>query len=129
MGNWLAIEPLLATGTVDVMAMEENCSPPAIDMYAEKYQVTLVSVSTIIGIPGLQHAIPYHPDKVGEMADQLIDLAIENFKKRKGKIVPRVPKITQKAIAGFSTEAVLEVLGNKLDPLVDVIAAGKIKEW
>lgn len=127
MGNWLAIEPLLATGTVDVMAMEENCSPPAIDMYAEKYQVTLVSVSTIIGIPGLQHAIPYHPDKVGEMADQLIDLAIENFKKRKGKIVPRVPKITQKAIAGFSTEAVLEVLGNKLDPLVDVIAAGKIK--
>ncbi len=30
-------------------------------------------------------------------------------------------------IAGFSTEAVLEALGNKLDPLVDVIAAGKIK--
>ena len=24
-GNWLVIEPLLATGTVDVMAMEENC--------------------------------------------------------------------------------------------------------
>ncbi|HHY91253.1 MAG TPA: anaerobic carbon-monoxide dehydrogenase catalytic subunit, partial [Clostridiales bacterium] len=59
MGNWLSIEPLLATGTVDVMAMEENCSPPAIDQYAEKYQVTLVSVSTIIGIPGLQHGLPY----------------------------------------------------------------------
>lgn len=127
MGNWLSIEPLLATGTVDVMAMEENCSPPAIDMYAEKYQVTLVSVSTIIGIPGLQHAIPYHPDKVDEMADELIKLGIENFKKRKGKIEPKVPHITQKAIAGFSTEAVLEALGNKLDPLVDVIAAGKIK--
>jgi carbon-monoxide dehydrogenase catalytic subunit len=42
MGNWLAIEPLLATGTVDVMAMEENCSPPAIDHYAEKYGATLV---------------------------------------------------------------------------------------
>lgn len=127
MGNWLAIEPLLATGTVDVMAMEENCSPPAIDMYAEKYQVTLVSVSTIIAIPGLQHEIPYHPDKVDEMADELIRLGIENFKKRKGKIEPKVPRITTKAIAGFSTEAVLEALGNKLDPLVDVIAAGKIK--
>jgi len=127
MGNWLAIEPLLATGTVDVMAMEENCSPPAIDMYAEKYQVTLVSVSTIVSMPGLEHAIPYHPDKVDEMADTLIDLAIENFKKRKGKVEPKVPKITTKAIAGFSTEAVLEALGNKLDPLVDVIKAGKIK--
>ncbi|MDS1029808.1 anaerobic carbon-monoxide dehydrogenase catalytic subunit [Bacillota bacterium LX-D] len=127
MGNWLAIEPLLATGTVDVMAMEENCSPPAIDHYAEKYQATLVSVSTIIGIPGLQHQLPYHPAKVDSMADTLIDLAIENFQKRHGKVTPMVPKITQKAIAGFSTEAILQALGNKLDPLVDVIAAGKIK--
>ncbi|WMJ80950.1 anaerobic carbon-monoxide dehydrogenase catalytic subunit [Clostridium sp. MB40-C1] len=127
MGNWLTIEPLLATGTVDVMAMEENCSPPAIDHYAEKYQVTLVSISTIIDIPGLQHKIPYNPEKVDSMADTLIDLAIENFKKRKDKVKPMVPKITQKAIAGFSTEAVLGALGNKLDPLVDVIAAGKIK--
>ncbi|WP_035291018.1 MULTISPECIES: anaerobic carbon-monoxide dehydrogenase catalytic subunit [Clostridiaceae] len=127
MGNWLTIEPLLATGTVDVLAMEENCSPPAIDHYAEKYQATLVSISTIIDLPGLQHKIPYDPEKVDAMADKLIDLAIENFKKRKDKVKPMVPKITQKAIAGFSTEAVLKALGNKLDPLVDVIAAGKIK--
>lgn len=127
MGNWLAIEPLLATGTVDVMAMEENCSPPAIDHYAEKYQATLVSVSTIIGIPGLQHEIPYHPEEVDKMADTLIDLAIENFKKRKGKVTAKVPQIKQKAIAGFSTEAVLKALGGKLDPLVEVIANGSIK--
>ena len=128
MGNWLTIEPLLATGTVDVFAMEENCSPPAIDMYAEKYQITLVSVSTIIDLPGLEHKIPYEPSEVDKMADKLIDLSIENFKKRKErKIVPMVPQKTQKAIAGFSTEAVLGALGNKLEPLVEVIAAGKIK--
>lgn len=128
MGNWLTIEPLLATGTVDVFAMEENCSPPAIDMYAEKYQVTLVSVSTIIDLPGLDEKIPYDPSKVNAMADRLIELAIQNFKKRKERnIQPMVPKKIQKAIAGFSTEAVLGALGNKLDPLVDVIAAGKIK--
>lgn len=127
MGNWLSIEPLLATGTVDVMAMEENCSPPAIDMYAEKYQITLVSVSTIIGVPGLEHAISYDPAQVDAMADRLIDLAIENFKLRKDKITPKVPQNTQKAIAGFSTEAVLNAIGNKLDPLVEVIAGGKIK--
>jgi len=127
MGNWLAIEPLLATGTVDVLAMEENCSPPALDQYAEKYQATLVSISTIIDMPGIEHKIPYYPEKVDEMADKLIELAIENFKKRKNKVKPMVPKITQKAIAGFSTEAILKALGGKLDPLVDVIAAGKIK--
>lgn len=127
MGNWLAIEPLLATGTVDVIAMEENCSPPAIDQYAEKYQITLVSVSTIIGVPGLNHELPYYPEKVNEMADNVIKLAIENFSKRHNNIKPMVPNKVTKAIAGFSTEAVLKALGNSLDPLVDVITEGKIK--
>lgn len=127
-GNWLTIEPLLATGTVDVLAMEENCSPPAIDMYAEKYQITLVSVSTIIDLPGLDEKIPYDPSEVDAMADRLIELGIENFKKRKARnIKPMVPAKIQKAVAGFSTEAVLGAIGNRLDPLVDVIAAGKIK--
>lgn len=127
MGNWLAIEPMLATGGIDVLAMEENCSPSAIDSYAEKYQVALVAISTIIGVPRIQEKLPYYPAKADEMSERLIELGIENFKKRHGKIKPMVPKRIQKAIAGFSTEAVLGALGNKLDPLVEVIAAGKIK--
>jgi carbon-monoxide dehydrogenase catalytic subunit len=127
MGNWLAIEPMLATGGIDVLAMEENCSPPAIDMYAEKYQVALVAISTIIGVPGVQEKMPYYPADADRMSERLIDLGVENFKKRHGKIKPMIPKKVQKAIAGFSTEAVLGALGNKLDPLVEVIAAGKLK--
>lgn len=127
MGNWLSIEPMLATGGIDVLAMEENCSPPAIDMYAEKYQVALVSISTIIGVPGMQERLPYYPAEADNMSERLIELGIENFKKRHGNIKPMVPKRVQKAIAGFSTEAVLGALGNKLDPLVEVIAAGKLK--
>ncbi|HHU71740.1 MAG TPA: anaerobic carbon-monoxide dehydrogenase catalytic subunit, partial [Clostridiales bacterium] len=120
MGNWLAIEPFLATGTVDALVMEENCSPPAIDQYAEKYQVALISVSTIIGVPGTEHEMPYYPAKADEMAEECINIAIDNFKKRHGKIKPMVPKHTMKAIAGFSTEAVLKAVGNDLSALVDV---------
>lgn len=127
MGNWLAIEPFLATGTVDAFVMEENCSPPAIDQYAEKYQVSLVSVSTIIGVPGTEHEMPYYPQKAEEMAEKCIHVAIENFKKRHGKIKPMVPRHITKAIAGFSTEAVLGAIGNDLQNLVDVIVAEKIK--
>lgn len=127
MGNWLSIEPFLATGTVDALVMEENCSPPAIDQYAEKYQVALISVSTIIGVPGCETNMPYYPSKADEMADKCIELAIENFKKRHGKITPMVPKHVQKAIAGFSTEAVLGAIGNDLNTLVDVISKGQIK--
>jgi carbon-monoxide dehydrogenase catalytic subunit len=107
--------------------MEENCSPPAIDQYAEKYQVALVSVSTIIGVPGLEHAMPYYPAKADEMAENCINIAIENFKKRHGNIKPMVPKHKTKAIAGFSTEAVLKAINNDLNVLVDVIVKGQIK--
>ncbi|NLK29424.1 MAG: anaerobic carbon-monoxide dehydrogenase catalytic subunit [Clostridiales bacterium] len=127
MGNWLAIEPFLATGTVDALVMEENCSPPAIDQYAEKYQVALISVSTIIGVPGTAHQMPYYPAKADEMAEDCINIAIENFKKRRGKIKPMVPNHKRKAIAGFSTEAVLKAIGYDLNALVDVIAKGQIK--
>ncbi len=127
MGNWLAIEPMLATGAVDVLAMEENCSPPAIDSYAEKYQVALVAISTIIGVPRIQEKMPYNPAKAEEMSEQLIQIGLENFKKRHGKVRTHIPKHVKKAIAGFSTEAVLRALGNSLDPLVSVIADGKIK--
>jgi len=127
MGNWLAIEPMLATGAVDVLAMEENCSPPAIDSYAEKYQVALVAISTIIGVPRIQEKIPYDPAKAEEISEHIIQIGIENFKKRHGKIRTHIPKHVKKAIAGFSTEAVLSALGNSLDPLVNVISDGKIK--
>ncbi|MFO7152273.1 MAG: anaerobic carbon-monoxide dehydrogenase catalytic subunit [Bacillota bacterium] len=126
-GNWLAIEPLLATGTVDVFAMEENCSPPALGAYADKYQVTLVSINDIVRLPDLHYIFDYKPPEASFIADKLIELGIENFKKRRGKITPKVPPIKTKAIAGFSTEAVLEALGNNLDSLVRVIADAKIK--
>ncbi|SHF68524.1 carbon-monoxide dehydrogenase catalytic subunit [Desulfofundulus australicus DSM 11792] len=126
-GNWLTIEPLLATGTVDVFAMDENCSPPWLAPYAEKYCVTLVCVSDLVRMPGVEKHLDYKPTEVAGQARELIRLGIENFKKRHGHITPRVPRKVQKAIAGFSTEAVLKALGGKLDPLVDVLKAGKIK--
>ncbi len=126
-GNWLTIEPLLATGTVDVFAMDENCSPPWLAPYAEKYGVTLVCVSDLVRMPGVEKHLDYKPTEVAGQARELIRLGIENFKKRHSRITPRVPRRVQKAIAGFSTEAVLKTLGGRLDPLVDVLKAGKIK--
>jgi carbon-monoxide dehydrogenase catalytic subunit len=126
-GNWLAIEPLLATGTVDLFAMDENCSPPNLKPYAEKYQVTLVSVNDLVRIPFVDKNLDYKPPEATAMAKQLIDWAITNFKVRKQKVTPYVPQKKTKAIAGFSPEAILKAIGGKLDPLLDVIKAGKIK--
>ena len=126
-GNWLAIEPLLATGTVDVFAMDENCSPPLLAPYGEKYQVTMVSVSDLVRIPGLSIHLDYKPPEAEGIARELIRLAVDNYGKRRKRITPRVPKNRQTAIAGFSTEAVVSALGDTLEPLLDAIKAGKVR--
>ncbi len=125
-GNWLSIEPALATGGIDVFAMDMNCSPPDIGGYQEKYNTSLVSVSKLINVPGMKGQILYKPDKVAAQAQELIEIAFENFRRRKGKAANPSGK-KQKALIGFSTEACLAALGGKLDPLLDVIKKGTLK--
>ncbi|MDI7246737.1 MAG: anaerobic carbon-monoxide dehydrogenase catalytic subunit [Bacillota bacterium] len=125
-GNWLNQEFVLATGAVDVFAMDMNCSLPSLAPIAEKYGATLVAVSRLVGVPGVEKRIVYDPDKVREQALEIIDLAIENFKRREANRVARNLKRT-KILTGFSTEAVLGALGGTLEPLLDLIKKGDIR--
>jgi carbon-monoxide dehydrogenase catalytic subunit len=125
-GNWLSIEPALATGGIDVFAMDMNCSPPGLGEYQDKYNTNLISVSKLVNVPGMKDHIVYKPEDAAAQAQKLIDIAIENFKKRKGKVTnPSGRK--QNAVIGFSTEACLGALGGTLDPLLDVIKKGTLK--
>lgn len=109
-----------------MFAMDMNCSPPAIGEYKDKYNVTLVSVSKLVNMPKIDTQIIYKPEEVSKQAEKLIDLAIKNFEKRKGKTT-QPSTIKQKALIGFSAEACLAALGGKLDPLLEVIKEGSIK--
>ena len=125
-GNWLSIEPALATGGIDVFAMDMNCSPPGMGEYQEKYNTSLVSVSKLVNVPGMKDHIVYKPEEAAAQAQKLIDMAIENFRKRKGKATNPSNK-KQNAVVGFSAEACLGALGGTLDPLLDVIKNGTLK--
>ncbi len=126
LGNWLSIEPALATGGIDVFAMDMNCSPPGMGEYQDKYNTTLVSVSKLVNVPGMKDQIVYKPEEAAAQSQKLIDIAIENFKKRKGKATNQSDR-KQNAVIGFSAEACLGALGGTLDPLLDVIKKGTLK--
>ena len=125
-GNWITQEYLLATGAIDVFAMDMNCSLPNLAEYAEKYGVTLVPVSKLVRMRGVEESIDYKPELVEEQAEKLIELAIENFRKRKDRPA-RVPKRKQEAVVGFSIESILDALGGSLEPLLEAIKSGDIK--
>jgi len=125
-GNWLSVEPALATGGIDVFAMDMNCSPPGMGEYQDKYNTSLISVSKLVNVPGMKDQIIYKPEDAAAQAQKLIDIAIGNFRDRKGKATNPSNK-KQNAIIGFSTEACLGALGGTLTPLLDVIKKGTLK--
>ena len=125
-GNWISTEPLIATGAVDLMAMDMNCCVPSFEEYKDIYHTKFVSVSPLVNIPGIPKHIDYLPEQVEKQVEELVDIAIQNFTERKGKETT-IPNIVQPAVVGFSTESVLDAIGGTLDPLLNVIKSGDIK--
>jgi len=126
-GNWIMQEAVLASGCVDVFAADMNCSMPIDPEYAEKYKFKLIPVSELVAFEGVTDRISYAPEKATEQAAMLLDLGIANFKERKGKVEPITGLPMGEAIAGFSTESILEALGGTLDPLLDAIKGGTLR--
>lgn len=125
-GNWIMQEFAFATGAVDAFVMDMNCSLPTLGELAEKYGVTLVAVGDLVGVPGTKHRFEYCPETVVEDCWKIIELAVENFRRRKDR--PSVKGLrAQEVVLGFSTESVLAALGGSLKPLLDVIASGAIQ--
>jgi carbon-monoxide dehydrogenase catalytic subunit len=126
-GNWISQEAVLASGSVDLFAADMNCSLPVAPLYAEKYNFKLMPVSELVAFEGIGERLNYNPVEAEKQAAQLLDMAIENFKKRKSLVEP-VKKLPMKeAMVGFSNESILAALGGSLDPLLDAIKSGAIK--
>jgi len=126
-GNWISQEAVLASGSVDLFTADMNCSLPFAPIYAEKYSFKLMSVSELVAFEGIGERLNYNPVEAEKQAVQLLDMAIENFKKRKSLIEPVVKLPMKEAMVGFSTESILAALGGTLDPLLDALKSGVIK--
>jgi carbon-monoxide dehydrogenase catalytic subunit len=123
-------EMALVTGAVDAMIVDYQCIMPSMASVAECCGTTLVTTMDIAKITGAKH-IAFTEEAAEEKADEIFDLAIANFARRKGKPVD-IPDLKTPVVAGFSVEAIVAAL-SKLDPkeplkpLADNIKAGNIR--
>ena len=126
-GNWLNEELAVATGGLDVLAADMNCTVPTLADTCHRHGTLLVPVSDLVGVPGMDEGVIFDPAKAADQAQQLIAMAVANYPKRKamGNGAPELR--TGDAVAGFSTESILGALGGSLDPLLDVIKNGTLK--
>ena len=123
-GSWMKQEFAIATGAVDMMVVDFNCTIPGLKAMAERFHTKLLSVEPVVRLEGVD-TMAFDPSKADEQARAIVEMAIEAFTNRKPDRI-NIPEHTSKPIVGFTTEAVLDVLGGSLSPLIDAIVAGKI---
>ena len=126
-GNWIMQEAVLSSGCVDLFAADMNCSMPIDPIYALRYRFKLIPVSDLVAFEGISDRLDYDPEKAGEQAAQLLEMAIDNFAERRRAVEPITGQPLGEAVVGFSTESILEALGGALDPLLEALKAGTIR--
>ncbi|TWH48012.1 anaerobic carbon-monoxide dehydrogenase catalytic subunit [Sporomusa sp. KB1] len=128
--NFATQELAVLTGAMDAMVVDVQCIMPSLRSVAECFQTKIVTTSPIMKIPGSYH---YGFDEAHAMdsAKEIIRLAIDAYKQRDQAIV-NIPNVTNKVVAGFSLEAMLNIF-KKVNPehplrvIADAIEAGEIK--
>jgi carbon-monoxide dehydrogenase catalytic subunit len=127
-GNFLQQELAIMTGAVDVMLVDVQCIMPAISSLCGCFHTKLITTSPKCKIAGAEH-IEFHEDKAVQIARQIIKTAVENFTNRKSKI--KIPKVTERGIAGFTTENIFYNLGGRFRrsyrPLNDAVISGRLR--
>ncbi len=124
-GSFLNQELAIATGAVEVMVVDYQCIFPSIAQTADCFHTKIISTSEKSKVPGAVH-MEFHPETASDTAEKIIRTAIENYPMRNPDRVMIPPKPV-KMLAGFSVEAIVKALGGTAKPLIDVIAAGKIR--
>ncbi|MGB8219100.1 MAG: anaerobic carbon-monoxide dehydrogenase catalytic subunit [Methanoregula sp.] len=124
-GNHLNQELVITTGALEAMIVDYQCIFPSLPRTASCFHTLIISTSAKATIPG-SYFFDFTPDEGFLTAKAIVRMAVENFKNRNPKRV-LIPGAPVPLMTGFSNEAIKNALGGSFKPLIDLIAAGKIR--
>ncbi|WP_026486753.1 anaerobic carbon-monoxide dehydrogenase catalytic subunit [Caldanaerobius polysaccharolyticus] len=127
-GNNFTSEAVLATGAIDLVVSEFNCTIPGLEAVADKYMVKQICVDDVAKKANAD-LIQYSPEKALEIADRIIKEAVASYKSRRGRVSIDVPADHgyENSLTGVSEMSLKEFLGGSYKPLIDLVASGRIK--
>ncbi|WP_225073048.1 anaerobic carbon-monoxide dehydrogenase catalytic subunit [Desulfuromonas sp. CSMB_57] len=130
-GNNFTQEALLATGAVDMVISEFNCTLSGIEPIAEAKQIKLVCLDDVAKLTSSE-LLADIPGQERELAQKLTRMAADQYRQRRApgseKIRIDLPRHGhQDVVTGVSEKSLVQFLGGSLQPLVDLVAGGRIK--
>ncbi len=124
-GNELHQEMAILTGAVEAMVVDVQCIYPALGKLAKCFHTKFISTSDRAKFPESLH-IQFEEKNANEVARKIVETAIRAFPLRNKNQV-NIPAHTSEAIVGFSNEALIDLLGGSLTPLIEAMISGDIK--
>lgn len=127
-GNNFTSEALIATGGIDLIMSEFNCTLPGIEPVADKFEVKMICVDDIAKKKNAE-LIEYSFEEREHLTNTIIDEAIKSYSNRRKNITLNIPDDHgyDDVVTGVSEKSLKDFLGGTWKPLVDLIASGKIK--
>ena len=127
-GNFLSVEPVIATGAIDAMGVDVQCIMQSLVKVAACYGTKFFTTNPRAHIEGAVH-VEFHEHAPFDAPNQIIAMAIERFSNRTAKVV--IPSRQDWGVHGFSHEYVNYMLGGEFresyTPLNANIINGKVR--
>jgi carbon-monoxide dehydrogenase catalytic subunit len=127
-GNNFTSEAILATGAIDAVISEFNCTLPGIEPICDELKIQQICVDQVAK---KANAVlkEFNYETRAPVVEEIIDLIISSYKERR-KVVPLklLPDHGNgNSLTGVSEVSLKAFLGDTWKPLIDLIAAGTIK--
>jgi carbon-monoxide dehydrogenase catalytic subunit len=126
-GNNFTQEALIATGAIDLVCTEFNCTLSGIEPIAARMRTKLLCLDDVVK----QTSSELLPDRHGhelELARRIADHAAAAYRARRGEVPIDVPVHGyDDVITGVSEKSLVGLLGGTLEPVINLIKNGTIK--
>lgn len=127
-GNNYTSEAILATGGIDAVLSEFNCTLPGIEPICDQLMIKQICLDSVAKKANAE-MMEFDFSKREEQSTAMIDKIVAAYKERRGQIpLILMPEHgNSNTLTGVSEGSLKEFLGGSWKPLIDLIAAGEIK--
>ncbi|MDR2499465.1 MAG: anaerobic carbon-monoxide dehydrogenase catalytic subunit [Treponema sp.] len=127
-GNNYTSEAILATGGIDAVLSEFNCTLPGIEPICDRLLIKQICIDDVAKKANAELK-PFQFAQREKQSEEIIDAVIAAYKERRPKIkLNLLPDHgNAKTLTGVSEVSLKKFLGDSWKPLIDLIVSGDIK--
>ena len=127
-GNNYTSEAVLATGAIDAVLSEFNCTLPGIEPICDRLNIRQICLDDVAKKQNAELK-PFVFEDRERISREILDEILESYKNRQGRVAPKPPSGTRQYQHHHRRQRGIpeKVPGGSWKPLIDLIASGDIK--